>query len=108
MTRHDKVPSAVTKLLTEARSQRYMNEHKTWTERQSVKVTSVSFKRGATINVGDFESVRLEVSGTAEIEDDESESEAFNSLRRFIDEHLHEEVVKVRGRMRKRAEREAG
>jgi hypothetical protein len=67
-----------------------------------MKVKTVSFSRGATLNVGDFESVKVEVGAEAELEDGESAVQAFDKLRRFVNEQVHQEVVAVRARTRKR------
>ena len=70
-----------------------------------MKVKSVSFKRGATLNVGDFESVKVEVGADAELDPGESAAEATASLIRFVNAQVYQEVVVIRARANRRARR---
>lgn len=70
-----------------------------------MKVTKVFYKRGATLNVGDYESVKIEVAAEAELEKDESMAEAFEALRQQVSEELRAEALVVRERAKSRKTR---
>lgn len=61
-------------------------------QEMEVKVTSVTFSKGATINLGNFNSVRLDVSMTGE---GESYDIVFKKLKFEVEERLNEETAKL-------------
>ncbi len=67
-----------------------------------MKVTKVFYKRGATLNVGDYESVKIEVAAEAELDVGESLEEAVESLRQQVSEELRAEASVIRARTKAR------
>ena len=65
------------------------------------KITTVSYRRGVTLNVGDFESVRVDIEAEAELEDDESFDEAFLVLKEHVDEAVRAEARAVRNKSKR-------
>lgn len=65
------------------------------------KITRISYRRGVTLNVGDFESVRVDIEGEAELDSTESFDEAFSSLKRQVDDAVRTEARAVRGKTKR-------
>jgi hypothetical protein len=64
-----------------------------------VKVRSITYRRGTTVNMGDYESVRIEIEATADLEEGEPMEDAVDSLRQKVCEEVAYEkahVVKIR------------
>jgi hypothetical protein len=66
-----------------------------------MRVKQLSYTRGATINIGDFESVRVDVSATADLDDGEVFDTAYAQLKETVDDAVREEVRRVRGKVAK-------
>jgi len=66
-----------------------------------MKITKVTYHRGITLNVGDFESVRVDIEATAEVEDGESFDDCYNSLKDQVDDAVREEARTVRAKTRR-------
>lgn len=65
------------------------------------KVTKISYRRGITLNVGDFESVRVDIEAEAEVEDGESFDDAFTILKEQVDESVRTEARSVRNKSKR-------
>jgi hypothetical protein len=70
-----------------------------------MKVTKVFYKRGVTLNVGDYESVKIELAAEAELEDTESMADVVEALRQQVSEEVRAEAVVVRSRANARKAR---
>ena len=70
-----------------------------------MKVTKIFYKRGATLNVGEYESVKIEIAAEAELDDGESMAEAVEALRQQVSEELRAEALVVRARTKARKTR---
>jgi len=70
-----------------------------------MKITTVSWRRSSTLNVGDFESVRIEAGATAELDDGDDPREVFAAIQAEVGEQLSEAAMDVRRRAKKREER---
>ena len=68
-----------------------------------MKITSVSWKRSSTLNVGDFESVKIEAGAEAEVEEGDDVRAVFNALKEEVGEQLNEAALEVRRRAKRRA-----
>lgn len=62
---------------------------------------SITYARGVTLNIGDFESVRMDLSASAELDDGESFEDAYAALKEKIDATLRQETARVRERTKK-------
>ncbi len=77
-----------------------------------MKLKTITYRRGVTLNIGDFESVRVEVGADADVEvrvdlDDSEEGNAgferaYAALKATVDEAVGREVTGVRKLMEKR------
>lgn len=65
-----------------------------------VKFKTVTYRRGMTLSVGSFESVRIDIEAQAEVEPHESFDEALVSVQDEVDEALRREAKDVRRRAR--------
>lgn len=66
------------------------------------KVTSVTYRRGITLNVGDFESVRVDIEATGEVESGEDFQKAYETVKDQVDEAVRAEARIVRSKARNR------
>lgn len=66
-----------------------------------MKITKVTYHRGITLNVGDFESVRVDIEATAEAGDGESFEDCYASLKDQVDDAVREEARAVRAKTRR-------
>jgi hypothetical protein len=71
-----------------------------------MKITTVSYKRSSTLNVGDYESVRIEVGAVAEVEDEDDAEDVFEALRQQVGEELRQDALDVRRKVRAREQRD--
>lgn len=62
-----------------------------------MKVNKVRYSRGVTLNIGDFENVRVEIEADADL-DDESFIDGYRSLKKQVDDALRAEVEAVRSK----------
>lgn len=60
-----------------------------------MKVRRVTYHRGVTVNLGDFEFLRVDLEAEAELDDDESFDAAYRSLREKIKSSINAEVRRV-------------
>ena len=60
----------------------------------------VRFGKGVTINVGNYESVRLDLERETEVEPNEDVGTAFVRVKTWVDRVLDEEEHKIRGNRR--------
>lgn len=67
-----------------------------------MKVTKVTYIRGMTINLGDYESLRIDIGAEADVDVDEDFEEARGSLKKMVDSALRTEVRVVRDRLNSR------
>jgi len=63
-----------------------------------MKIREVTYSRGETINTGNFNSVRVDVSATAPVDVHEDEEIVFQEVREFVLAKLHVETSKHRNR----------
>lgn len=63
-----------------------------------MKIREVTYSRGETINTGNFNSVRLDFSATAVIDDGETADEAHAKVREFVLAKVTAEASKHRNR----------
>lgn len=70
-----------------------------------MKVTKVSYRRGATLNVGNYESVKIEISADAELEEGDTPQSVLEALRREVTEEIRNEALVVRQRAKAREHR---
>lgn len=61
-----------------------------------MKITTVTYSRGETINTGNFNSVRLDVSATAALDETESAEEAYAKVRDTVNSKVAAEAAKHR------------
>lgn len=57
-----------------------------------MKISEVTYSRGATINTGNFNSARVDISASARIDDDPDG--AFDRLKEWVDRRVAAEVSK--------------
>lgn len=62
---------------------------------------SVSYRARFTRNMGDFESLQLEIGVEDEPRGDEKFSEAYNRVKDFVESRLLEEVAELESQLRK-------
>ena len=62
-----------------------------------MKVKKVRYSRGVTLNIGDFENVRIEMDAEADL-DDETFVDGYRSLKKQVDDALRAEVEAVRSK----------
>ena len=67
-----------------------------------MKITKISYKRSATLNVGDFESVRIEVGAEADVGNAEDFEDAMDELRDVVGKELADEARDVRRLVKRR------
>lgn len=70
-----------------------------------MKVTKVSYRRGATLNVGEYESVKIEISADAELEEGDTPQSVLEALRQSVTEEIRSEALVVRQRAKARERR---
>ena len=68
-----------------------------------MKITRITYHRGITLNVGDFESVRVDIEASADADDGESFDECYASLKEQVDDAVREEARAVRAKTRRSA-----
>lgn len=61
-----------------------------------MRIAQVTYSRGETINTGNFNSVRVDVSVTADIDEGESAEEAFAKIRDAANSKVAAEAAKHR------------
>lgn len=61
-----------------------------------MKITQVTYQRGRTINVGNYESVKLEIGLTADVDSEDTVPEVLGELRRTVLSELTREAKAVR------------
>jgi hypothetical protein len=66
-----------------------------------MRVTKITYRRGITLNVGDFESVRVDIEATADADKGESFEECYSSLKELVDDAVREEARAVRNKTRR-------
>lgn len=66
-----------------------------------MKITRITYHRGITLNVGDFESVRVDIEATAEAEEGDSFEDVYGSLKEQVDDAVREEARAVRAKTRR-------
>lgn len=66
------------------------------------KVTSITYRRGITLNVGDFESVRIDIEATGEVESGEDFQTAYETVKDQVDEAVRAEARIVRSKAKNR------
>lgn len=57
-----------------------------------MQITSITYNRGATINTGNFNSVRVDISATAEVPEGEAPDDAMERLKDFVEDKVRAEV----------------
>ena len=63
---------------------------------------SIRYSRGTTVNLGDFESVRIDMSADADLDDGETLEAGMKDLKDQVDELVRAEVRHVRAQIAKR------
>jgi hypothetical protein len=63
-----------------------------------MQIRKVSYARGITLNIGNFESVRVDIQAEGEVSSGETFDQAFASLKEEVDEALNDELVFIRKR----------
>lgn len=66
-----------------------------------MRVTKITYRRGLTLNIGEFESVRVDVEATAEVDDEETFADAYAALKDSVDGEVREEARAIRAKTRK-------
>ena len=66
----------------------------------------VSYKRGATLNIGNYESVKVEVEAEAELEPGDTPHGVMEDLRTFVLNEIRSDAQIVRERVKARRNRE--
>lgn len=61
-----------------------------------MKITTITYSRGETINTGNFNSVRLDIAATATIDEAESAEDAYAKVREAVNSKIAAEVAKHR------------
>lgn len=61
-----------------------------------MKITKISYSLDATVNMGDYENYRPNVSAEANLEAGESPIEAMAELKRFVQTQLMEDIKKLK------------
>lgn len=73
-----------------------------------LKITTVSYKRSVTLNVGDFESIRVEAGAVAEVEDGDSPDDVWDKLREAVGEEIAHDARTIRQRQKHRDSKREG
>ena len=64
-----------------------------------MKTTSISYSRGRTLNLGDFESIRIDMGAEAYLDEGETLQEGMETLRLQVNKMVLEEVKVIRKRL---------
>ncbi len=67
-----------------------------------MKITKVTYSRGMSVNVGNFENVRIDISMEAEIGNSPSYNDALQDLKGIVDDKVRQEVRAIRNRAERR------
>ena len=65
-----------------------------------MRARQLTFSRGATINTGSYNSERVDVSLTVELEDDDIKEEVFLTMRSWVKARVAEEVGEIKEKYR--------
>jgi hypothetical protein len=61
-----------------------------------MKITKLTYRRGVTINTGDFESVRIDAGMDADLEEGEDPVVCYQELKKLVRAQMRPEVEKIR------------
>lgn len=67
-----------------------------------MKITKVAYSRGMTVNVGNFENVRVDISMEADIGNSASYEDALQDLKSIVDDKVRREVRAIHNRAERR------
>lgn len=56
----------------------------------------ISYTLGRTINLGDFNSVKMEVSIEDELQLDETQEDALQRLKKFVKDEIRKEIINIK------------
>ncbi len=68
-----------------------------------MNVKTISYRRGATLNIGSYEMVRIEVGMDADLDASEDPDAAYSTLKAQVDGLIRDEVADVRDRTNRRS-----
>ena len=64
----------------------------------AAKIRTLSWSRGATINTGNYNNVRIECAAMIELGDDEDLEQEFKNMKAWVDGKVREEIDRLKGK----------